>query len=111
MSLPRGKEGPGPADPGLASSMPYPLRAPLPLTCLVRRTPANRTSARWAAHSVVQAVVARDAPEAEQGRANSTFMMGLDVGPGFGPMILDAVDSPVSWTVAVRFIGSAHFLF
>lgn len=41
--------------------------------------------------SVVQAVVARDAPQAEQGRANSTFMMGLDVGSGFGPMILGAV--------------------
>ena len=41
--------------------------------------------------SVVQAVVAREAPEAEQGRANSTFMMGLDVGSGFGPMILGAV--------------------
>lgn len=41
--------------------------------------------------SVVQAVVAREAPAAEQGRANSTFMMGLDVGSGFGPMILGAV--------------------
>ena len=41
--------------------------------------------------SVTQAVVAREAPEAEQGRANSTFMMGLDVGSGFGPMILGAV--------------------
>ena len=41
--------------------------------------------------SVVQAVVARESPAAEQGRANSTFMMGLDVGSGFGPMILGAV--------------------
>lgn len=41
--------------------------------------------------SVVQAVVAREAPAAEQGRANSTFMMGLDVGSGFGPMILGTV--------------------
>ena len=41
--------------------------------------------------SATQAVVAREAPAAEQGRANSTFMMGLDVGSGFGPMILGAV--------------------
>lgn len=41
--------------------------------------------------SVAQAVVAREAPAAEQGRANSTFMMGLDVGSGFGPMVLGAV--------------------
>ena len=41
--------------------------------------------------SVSQAIVAREAPTAEQGRANSTFMMGLDVGSGFGPMVLGVV--------------------
>ena len=41
--------------------------------------------------SVIQAVVAREAPAAEQGRANSTFLMGLDAGMGVGPTILGAV--------------------
>lgn len=47
--------------------------------------------------SVIQAVVAREAPAAEQGRANSTFLMGLDTGMGIGPIVLGAVLGFVSY--------------
>jgi MFS family permease len=41
--------------------------------------------------SIVQAIVAREAQPSEQGRANSTFMMSLDIGSGLGPMPLGAL--------------------
>ena len=43
-----------------------------------------------ATQSVIQAVIARDTPPAEQGRANSTFMMSMDLGSGLGPVAIGA---------------------
>ena len=43
-----------------------------------------------ATQSVIQAVIARDTPPDELGRANSTFMMSLDLGSGIGPVIIGA---------------------
>ncbi len=44
-----------------------------------------------ATQSIVQAVIARDTPPAEMGKANSTFMMSMDLGSGIGPVIIGAV--------------------
>ena len=41
-----------------------------------------------ATQSIIQAVIARDTPPDELGRANSTFMMSLDLGSGLGPVII-----------------------
>ena len=41
--------------------------------------------------SVIQAVIARDTPQDELGRANSTFMMSMDLGSGVGPVLIGAV--------------------
>ena len=41
-----------------------------------------------ATQSVIQAVIARDTPASELGRANSTFMMSMDLGSGLGPVII-----------------------
>ena len=43
-----------------------------------------------ATQSVIQAVIARDTPPEEIGRANSTFLMSLDLGSGIGPVIIGA---------------------
>lgn len=40
--------------------------------------------------SIIQAVIARETPPDELGRANSTFMMSLDLGSGLGPVIIGA---------------------
>ena len=44
-----------------------------------------------ATQSIIQAVIARDTPPAELGRANSTFLMSLDLGSGVGPVVIGAV--------------------
>lgn len=43
-----------------------------------------------ATQSIIQAVIARDTPPDELGRANSTFLMSLDLGSGLGPVIIGA---------------------
>ena len=43
-----------------------------------------------ATQSIVQAVIARDAPPSELGKANSTFFMSMDLGSGIGPVIIGA---------------------
>ena len=43
-----------------------------------------------ATQSVIQAVIARDTPPTEIGRANSTFMMSMDLGSGIGPVVIGA---------------------
>ena len=43
-----------------------------------------------ATQSVIQAVIARDTPPSELGRANSTFMMSMDLGSGIGPVVIGA---------------------
>jgi len=44
-----------------------------------------------ATQSIVQAVIARDTPENELGKANSTFFMSMDFGSGIGPVVIGAV--------------------
>ena len=55
-----------------------------------------------ATQSIVQAVIARDTPPTEMGKANSTFFMSMDLGSGVGPVLIGAV---------IPFIGySASYL-
>ena len=44
-----------------------------------------------AIQSIVQAVIARDTPPDEMGKANSTFFMSMDLGTGVGPVVIGAV--------------------
>lgn len=44
-----------------------------------------------ATQSIIQAVIARDTPSDELGRANSTFFMSMDLGSGIGPIIIGAI--------------------
>ena len=44
-----------------------------------------------ATQSIVQAVIARDTPPAELGKANSTFFMSMDLGSGVGPILIGAL--------------------
>ena len=44
-----------------------------------------------ATQSIVQAVIARDTPPDEMGKANSTFFMSMDLGSGVGPVAIGAV--------------------
>ena len=44
-----------------------------------------------AAQSITQAVIARDTPPDELGRANSTFFMSMDLGTGIGPLAIGAI--------------------
>lgn len=44
-----------------------------------------------ATQSIVQAVIARDTPVEEMGKANSTFFMSMDLGSGVGPVLIGAL--------------------
>jgi len=44
-----------------------------------------------ATQSIIQAVIARDAPIDELGKANSTFFMSMDLGSGIGPVAIGAI--------------------
>ena len=44
-----------------------------------------------ATQSIVQAVIARDTPQNELGKANSTFFMSMDLGSGIGPIVIGAI--------------------
>ncbi|HAM15704.1 MAG TPA: MFS transporter, partial [Eggerthellaceae bacterium] len=44
-----------------------------------------------AIQSIVQAVIARDTPPDELGKANSTFFMSMDLGTGIGPVAIGAI--------------------
>lgn len=44
-----------------------------------------------AVQSISQAIIARDTPPDELGRANSTFFMSMDLGSGVGPILIGAV--------------------
>ena len=44
-----------------------------------------------ATQSIVQAIIARDTPPDELGRANSTFFMSMDLGSGVGPIVIGAI--------------------
>ena len=53
-----------------------------------------------ATQSIVQAVIVRDTPPAELGRANSTFLMGLDSGSGVGPLLIGSIIPIVSYSAS-----------
>ena len=55
-----------------------------------------------AVQSITQAIIARDTPPDELGRANSTFFMSMDLGSGVGPIVIGAV---------IPFIGYAGSYF
>ena len=44
-----------------------------------------------ATQSIIQAVIARDTPPAQLGKANSTFFMSMDLGSGIGPILIGAI--------------------
>ena len=44
-----------------------------------------------ATQSITQAVIARDTPVAELGKANSTFFMSMDLGSGIGPIVIGSI--------------------
>ncbi|MGI6221136.1 MAG: MFS transporter [Coriobacteriales bacterium] len=44
-----------------------------------------------ATQSITQAVIARDTPPDELGRANSTFFMSMDLGTGIGPLVIGGI--------------------
>ena len=44
-----------------------------------------------ATQSIVQAVIARDTPPDELGKANSTFFMSMDLGTGIGPLVIGGI--------------------
>ena len=44
-----------------------------------------------ATQSIIQAVIARDTPAAEMGKANSTFFMSMDLGSGIGPIAIGCI--------------------
>ena len=51
-----------------------------------------------ATQSIVQAVIARDTPSDELGKANSTFFMSMDLGSGVGPIIIGAVIPAIGYS-------------
>ena len=51
-----------------------------------------------ATQSIVQAVIARDTPPDELGKANSTFFMSMDLGSGVGPIIIGAVIPAIGYS-------------
>ena len=53
-----------------------------------------------ATQSIVQAVIARDAPPAELGRANSTFFMSMDLGSGIGPVVIGAIIPVIGYSAS-----------
>ena len=53
-----------------------------------------------ATQSIVQAVIARDSPSSEQGKANSTFFMSMDLGSGLGPVAIGAIIPLVGYSAS-----------
>ena len=74
------------------------------IVCIAEKPSVARDIARiiGATQSIVQAVIARDTPPTEMGKANSMFFMSMDLGSGVGPVLIGAV---------IPFIGySASYL-
>ena len=51
-----------------------------------------------ATQSIIQAVIARDAPVEEMGKANSTFFMSMDLGSGIGPIAIGALIAVIDYS-------------
>jgi MFS family permease len=53
-----------------------------------------------ATQSIIQTVIARDAPVEELGKANSTFFMSMDLGSGLGPVIIGAAIPVIGYSAS-----------
>ena len=63
-----------------------------------------------ATQSIVQAVIARETPPAEMGRANSTFLMALDLGSGVGPIVIGAIIPVIGYSGSYLFLAVCSVL-
>lgn len=63
-----------------------------------------------ATQSIVQAVIARDTPPAEMGKANSTFFMSMDLGSGLGPIVIGAIIPVVGYSTSYLLLAAAAAL-
>ncbi len=60
-----------------------------------------------ATQSIVQAVIARDTPAEEMGKANSTFFMSMDLGSGVGPVLIGAAIPLVGYSASYLMLAVA----
>ena len=58
-----------------------------------------------ATQSTIQAVIARDTPTRELGKANSTFFMSMDLGSGVGPVVIGAFIPLVGYSACYLALG------
>ena len=58
-----------------------------------------------ATQSTIQAVIARDTPIDELGKANSTFFMSMDLGSGVGPVVIGAFIPVVGYSSCYLALG------
>ena len=63
-----------------------------------------------AAQSITQAVIARDTPPDELGRANSTFFMSMDLGSGIGPIVIGAAIPYIGYSSSYLVLAVVAFL-
>lgn len=63
-----------------------------------------------ATQSIVQAVIARDTPPDEMGRANSTFFMSMDLGSGVGPVLIGAIIPVIGYSGSYLVLGALAVL-
>lgn len=63
-----------------------------------------------ATQSVTQAVIARDTPAGELGRANSTFFMSMDLGSGVGPVLIGTAIPVIGYTSAYLSLAAVAVL-
>ena len=63
-----------------------------------------------ATQSITQAVIARDTPASELGRANSTFFMSMDLGSGTGPVVIGSVIPVVGYRASYLMLAALSVL-
>ena len=63
-----------------------------------------------ASQSIIQAVIARDAPPSELGKANSTFFMSMDLGSGLGPAVIGAAIPLVGYSAIYLMLAGVGVL-
>jgi MFS family permease len=59
-----------------------------------------------ATQSIVQAVIARETPAEEMGKANSTFFMSMDLGSGVGPILIGAAIPLVGYSASYLLLAA-----
>ena len=63
-----------------------------------------------ATQSIVQAVIARETPPAELGKANSTFFMSMDLGSGVGPILIGTLIPVVGYSGSYLILAACAVL-